>query len=150
MPKKKTKKRSPKIPHKQGNIREKKQGDPEVGYKKPPVGRRFQPGQSGNPKGRPPGQTLTTIVRKMLDKVCPKDKEGRLWSEIIAQGTVALAVKGNSAAIREIWNRMEGRVPQDVNLGGTVGLLEEKIRGMDKAQRAKEIERIQKKLKKNK
>lgn len=28
----------------------------DVGYAKPPVGTRFKPGQSGNPKGRPRGQ----------------------------------------------------------------------------------------------
>ena len=29
--------------------------DYEVGYKKPPKSTQFQPGQSGNPKGRPKG-----------------------------------------------------------------------------------------------
>lgn len=31
--------------------------DNDVGYKRPPVGSRFQPGQSGNPRGRPKKQS---------------------------------------------------------------------------------------------
>lgn len=38
-----------------------------VGYKRPPLERRFQPGQSGNPAGRPKGtRNFQTLVRRCL------------------------------------------------------------------------------------
>ena len=40
-----------------------------VGYKNPPVHTRFQPGQSGNPRGRAKGQqNLKTLFNKILNE----------------------------------------------------------------------------------
>jgi hypothetical protein len=39
----------------------------DIGYGKPPTGTRFQPGQSGNPAGRPKGAlNVATIVSRVL------------------------------------------------------------------------------------
>jgi len=44
-------------------------GDYEVGYGKPPRQTRFAKGQSGNPRGRPPGaKNLTTLLNEALDE----------------------------------------------------------------------------------
>jgi hypothetical protein len=46
--------------------------DNEVGYPKPPVGRRFQKGQSGNPSGRPAKSAKSRpplLVRKFDEQV---------------------------------------------------------------------------------
>jgi Family of unknown function (DUF5681) len=43
--------------------------DYEVGYRKPPRHSRFEPGQSGNPRGRPPGsKNLSSLLKKALDE----------------------------------------------------------------------------------
>jgi hypothetical protein len=42
-------------------------GDERVGYGRPPVGKRFRPGQSGNPRGRPRGaRNLNAVIAAAL------------------------------------------------------------------------------------
>jgi len=46
------------------------EGDHEVGYGKPPRHSRFVKGQSGNPRGRPPGaKNLKTLLSKALNEL---------------------------------------------------------------------------------
>ena len=43
--------------------------DYKIGYGKPPHHSRFEPGQSGNPRGRPPGsKNLSSLLKKALDE----------------------------------------------------------------------------------
>ena len=56
-----------------------REGDYEVGYGKPPRHSRFVKGQSGNPRGRPPGaKNFTTLLNEALDEPVPvTDHDGR-------------------------------------------------------------------------
>src|SRR6266550_4325321 len=46
------------------------EGDHEVGYRKPPRHTRFTKGQSGNPRGRPPGaKNLKTLLSDALNQL---------------------------------------------------------------------------------
>ena len=53
--------------------------DYEIGYKKPPKHTQFKPGQSGNPKGRPPKpQTIEEAAIQILkQKIKIKNKDGK-------------------------------------------------------------------------
>jgi Family of unknown function (DUF5681) len=52
--------------------------DDRVGYRRPPKHSRFQPGQSGNPRGRPPGvKSLSDIVRKIVGQKVTVTENGR-------------------------------------------------------------------------
>jgi len=55
-----------------------KKCDYEVGYGKPPRHTRFEPGRSGNPRGRPPGKkNLSTLLTEALSEPVIVVENGR-------------------------------------------------------------------------
>jgi hypothetical protein len=75
-------------------------------------GRPFQKGKSGNPKGRPRNvSSLTVLLREKIAQICEFDKQQRTWQEMIVLATLKLAMEGNSSALREVWERLGGKVP---------------------------------------
>ena len=54
-------------------------GDYEVGYKKPPKATRFQPGQSGNPNGRPKGtkNLKTDLADELQERIVLREGSER-------------------------------------------------------------------------
>jgi hypothetical protein len=82
-----------------------------------PVGKRFVKGKSGNPKGRPPKhECLTSLLKEELERVNPSDKQGRTWMELVVMATLRLAIKGKAAALREVWDRIDGKVRQEIGV----------------------------------
>jgi len=69
----------------------------------------FQPGQSGNPSGRPKGTvSLTNLLRKkLLEGTCAQD---------VIDATIRDALAGDAAARKLVWERMEGLLTQPVNI----------------------------------
>ncbi len=81
-------------------------------------------GTSGNPRGRPKEQDcLTQLLREEIQKICPADREKRKWKELIVRATLQLAMKGNATALKEVWERLDGKVLQTekLQLGGADG-----------------------------
>ena len=90
----------------------------------PPVETRWKKGTSGNPRGRPKKKdSLTQLLRDEIKKICPADREKRTWKELIVFATLQLAMKGNATALKEIWERIDGKVLQTdkLQLGGVAG-----------------------------
>jgi hypothetical protein len=70
------------------------------------TGKGFRPGRSGNPAGRPKGQSITALLRAVLDK----DDNAQALAEMI----VAKALSGDIRFCRLIFDRTEGKVPDRV------------------------------------
>ena len=90
----------------------------------PPVANRWKKGTSGNPRGRPKKQDcLTHLLREEIQKISPADREKRTWKLLIVRATLQLAMKGNATALKEVWERLDGKVLQSekLQLGGVGG-----------------------------
>lgn len=66
----------------------------------------FEPGQSGNPGGRP--KLLGEAYKAKLARVVPDDPEGRTYAEVMADAIALQVIKGDVAAAREIRSATEG------------------------------------------
>lgn len=110
--------------------RKKPQGDHEVGYARPPVGSRFKPGRSGNPKGRPKGsKNLSSILEATLFGPVQVTVGGRTMKvpafEAAMMRLVRKALEGDLRATEKVVKllplaqalidaRAEGEAPADV------------------------------------
>ena len=96
------------VPEKQGNNRE-------VGYKKPPVGKRFKKGTSGNPKGRPPKEfALNDHIREIANQPMGKTKKTML--ESVVNTVYQEALSGNMTAVNFLADRILGKPSQSIGI----------------------------------
>ena len=68
----------------------------------------FQPGQSGNPAGKPPGiRNFTTKVKEALEKIA--DGKEYTYEEALVKAVLKKAIIDQDPAImRLIWNYLDG------------------------------------------
>ncbi len=83
------------------------------------IGKKFPPGTSGNPNGRPKLTRLSEAIREQLSEAMPNAPE-RTVAEAIARTLIREAISGNVQAIREIADRTEGKPKQAIDLDVSV------------------------------
>ena len=77
------------------------------------TGKGFRPGVSGNPGGRPKGRSITARLREALEsnrlgsKAVP---DGKTVLDLVVEAILAEAAAGNSRIIKELLDRIEGKV----------------------------------------
>lgn len=81
---------------------------------------KFQPGESGNPAGRPVGaKNFTTKVREALEKIA--DGKDYTYEEAFIKSLMKKAiVDGDASTQRLIWNYLDGLPKQEVQLSGDI------------------------------
>jgi Family of unknown function (DUF5681) len=120
--------------------RDTKGDDYEVGYGKPPLHTRFKKGQSGNPRGRPPGaKNLSTLLTEALNEpVVIAENGGRKRiskREAMIKQLVNKSAKGDWRAVKillEIWQEIEGRTEPET-AESSFGPADEKVLAQLKA-----------------
>lgn len=78
---------------------------------------RFARGTSGNPGGRPKGRSTKAVLNELLEL---PNREGVTARERLGEVLLAKALTGNLGAIKELFDRADGRAKQAVDLGGDV------------------------------
>lgn len=93
------------------------------------TGKGWKPGQSGNPGGKFQKQgMLTRKLIELLETAVIYGSDGRInlppitkknnYAEVVVAKTLSDAIKGNNSMMREVWERIDGRVPLKTELEG--------------------------------
>ncbi len=104
------------------------------------IGNRFSKGESGNSAGRPRLTKITEALREQVSEELP-DAPERTIAEAIARKLITLALGGDIAAIKEVFDRCEGRPKQaiDLDIQATSWRDEAKQYGISEAEVAAEV-----------
>jgi hypothetical protein len=94
--------------------------DHQVGYRCPPKEHQFQPGQSGNPSGRPKGSRSlkTELLEELREVVSVADVQGTVEvskARAVVKTLIRLAIAGDSRAIATVMSSSPGLGEDDGN-----------------------------------
>lgn len=79
---------------------------------------KFRPGQSGNPNGRPKGRvSLAEKLRQQLNEVVTTD--GMTAADALVRSTLSAALKGDKSARELVWNYVDGKPTQQLDITTT-------------------------------
>jgi hypothetical protein len=104
-----------------------------VGYQKPPTHTRFQPGQSGNPKGRPKAsKNLSTLLKQELNSPIVIEQHGKkrkvARKAALVKSLVNDALKGKDRPRERVFEYVERmETMEDAEIGDAVSQQDEAI-----------------------
>lgn len=79
----------------------------------------WKKGQSGNPGGRPKGESITATLRRLLEQ----EHNGKTIQEILAERVIREAISGKYSFAKELLDRVDGRPAQKVELAAQEDLI---------------------------
>jgi hypothetical protein len=96
----------------------------------PPVATRWKKGQSGNPGGRPKGESITARLRRVLEG----EHNGRVLLDLLAERIAKEALSGKHAFVKEVLDRLDGPVNQKREAEDTreVRIIVEDVHGLSR------------------
>ena len=102
------------------------------------TGKGFHPGQSGNPQGRPRTRGLVNALKSAVEQELP---DGRTVEEALADTLIeeGLNVKNRLAAISAIYDRIEVKPSQSLDLNDTRRQERDELAKMTDAELAKAL-----------
>ena len=80
----------------------------------------FQPGQSGNPNGRPKGAgiSITTAIKRELEKK-PEGQDKSTYLDLLVKRIMKKAIQdGDQQTIKQVWNYVDGLPVAKVDVSG--------------------------------
>src|SRR5206468_9547493 len=80
----------------------------------PPAQYRWKPGQSGNPSGKGQRESLTAMLRRVLER----EHNGKPIGELLVERLVKEALTGKLPHIKEVLDRVEGKVKEKLQVEG--------------------------------
>jgi hypothetical protein len=103
--------------------------DDRVGYGRPPKARRFTPGQSGNPSGRPkkPPSTNEAFDRIARKKITTSDGRKVPMTDAIVLSQTKKALKGDNKAAQFVFNGIADCAARTVNTAPALSREEREI-----------------------
>ena len=109
----------------------------------PSPGTRFQPGQSGNPSGRPKGALgLNARLRRILLE--RTDPSGKPLADILSEKLIAEALKNPAKMwpfLKDLIERDEGKVLEKVEVSGNPRTLVDMLKALEELE--KPVEEIE-------
>jgi len=86
------------------------------------VEHQFRPGQSGNPKGRPKGRSITDALRKFIEQGMDNEADP---ATALAKVAMEMGIKGDHKFWTSILERVEGKIRDKHSLDVTVRVVYE-------------------------
>ena len=99
---------------------------------------RWKKGQSGNPNGRPKSKVLSEVTNEMLEEKLTNPKYRAEFKDALWKRLLSDRVAG-SMTLREIWDRLEGKVRDEIELSVSDGFREVVQRARERASKAGEL-----------
>jgi hypothetical protein len=96
---------------------------------------RWKPGQSGNPSGRPKSKVLSEVTHELLEEKLTNPEFRTEFKDALWKRLLSDRVAG-SMTLREIWDRLEGKVRDEIELSVSEGFREVVQRARERVSKA--------------